>query len=75
MNSNRLVIAPLNINSLGNKFTPLSTMIKDNVYMLLISETKIDSSFSTAQFHIDGYTICGCDRNEKGLLKVAYYFI
>ena len=32
-------------------------MIKNNIDILLISETKIDSSFSTAQFHIDGYTI------------------
>ena len=31
MNSNRLVIAQLNIKSLRNKFTSLSTMIKDNV--------------------------------------------
>ena len=33
---------------------------------LLISETKIDSSFPTAQFHIDGYTIYRHDRNENG---------
>ena len=40
---NRLVIAQLNINSLRNKFASLSTMIKDYVDLLLISETKIDS--------------------------------
>ena len=34
--------------------------------ILLISETKIDSSFPTAQFHIDGYTIYRRDRNENG---------
>ena len=41
--SNRLVIAQLNINSLRNKFASFSTMIKDYVDLLLISETKIDS--------------------------------
>ena len=45
--SNWLVIAQLNINSIRNKFTSLSNMIKDNIDILLISETKIDSSFPT----------------------------
>ena len=66
MNSYRLIITQLNINSLRDKFTSLSTMTKNNVDILLKSETKIDSSFSTAQFHIDGYTIYGRDRNENG---------
>ena len=56
----------MNINSLRNKFASLSTMIKDYVDLLLISETKIDSSFPTAQFHIDGYTIHRRDRDENG---------
>ena len=64
--SNRLVIAQWNINSLRNKFASLATMIKDYVDLLLISETKIDSSFPTAQFHIDGYTIHRRDRDENG---------
>ena len=34
--------------------------------MLLISGTKIDSSFPIAQFHIDSYTIYRRDRNENG---------
>ena len=41
-------------------------MIQDNIDILLISETKIDSSFPTVQFHIDGYTIHRHDRNENG---------
>ena len=66
MNSNRLLIAQLNVSSLRNKFTSLSTMIKNNVDILLISKTKTESSFPTAQFHIDGYSICRRDRNENG---------
>ena len=30
----------------------------------MISETKIDNSFPTMQFHTDGYFIYGLDRNE-----------
>ena len=41
-------------------------MIKDNVDISLISETKIDSLFPKAQFHIDGYTTYPRDRNEDG---------
>ena len=65
-----MVIAQLNINSLRNKFAWLSTMIKDYVDLLLISETKISPSFPTAQFHIDGYTFHRRDRDENrgGLL-------
>ena len=77
LNSNRLVIAQLNINSLRNKFTTLSTMIKDNLD-ILISETKIDSSFPAAQFHIGGYTIYKRDRNENGgglLLYIRHDFL
>ena len=51
-------------------------MIKDNVDILLTSETKIDSSFPTAQFHIDGYIIYRRDRNENGgglLLYIRCY--
>ena len=45
-------------------------MIKDNVDILLISETKTDSSFPTAQFHIDSHTIYrrGTKENGGGLL-------
>ena len=38
-------------------------MAKDYVDLLVISETKIDSSFPTAHFHINFYTIHRCDRD------------
>ena len=73
--SNRLVVAQLNTNSLRNKFTSLSTIIKDSVDILQISEIKIESSFPTTQFHIDVYTIYRRDRNENsgGLLFYIRY--
>ena len=56
----------MNISSLRNKFTSLSTIIKNNIDILFISETEIAFWFPTAQFHIDGYTIYRRDRNENG---------
>ena len=53
-NPNRLIIANLNINSLRNKFDLLVEILHSNVNILLISKTKTDSSFPTAQFKIEG---------------------
>ena len=66
-NANRIAIAQLNINSVRNKFDFLNEMVRDNVDILLITETKIDSSFPIAQFQIDGYTTpYRLDRDENG---------
>ena len=54
-NINRLVFAQLNINSLRNKFESLQHIINKNIDVLLISETKTDSSFPSAQFHLESY--------------------
>ena len=47
-NSNRLRFVQLNINAIENKFDSLVELVKENVDILLISKTKIDSSFPTA---------------------------
>ena len=65
-NPNRLIIAQLNINSLRNKFDSLVPMLHNNLDILLISETKIDSSFPTVQFQVEGYTTYRLDRNANG---------
>ena len=41
-------------------------MLHNNLDILLISETKIDSSFRTAQFQIEGYATYRLDRNANG---------
>ena len=41
-NVNKLIITHLNINSLRNKFEFLISLIKDNIDILMISETKLD---------------------------------
>ena len=66
-NINRLVIVHLNINSLRSKFEQLASLIKGNIDILVMSETKIDDSFPTQQFIIEGYTRrYGRDRNKEG---------
>ena len=55
-NLNRIVVAHLNINSLRNKFDYLIEQIMGNIYILVISETKLDSSFPAGQFLINDYS-------------------
>ena len=55
-NVNKLIIAHLNINSLRNKFEFPISLIKDNIDVLMISETKLDESFPTSQFMINGFS-------------------
>ena len=44
-NTNKLVFAHININSLRNKFELLVDQVNGNIDVLTISETKIDDSF------------------------------
>ena len=63
----RIIIANLNINSIRNKFDQLKYLIKDNVDILVITETKIDDSFPEGQFKMDGFAIpFRLDRNCNG---------
>ena len=55
-NINRVVFGHLNINSLRNKFEDLKEIIKGNIDILIVSETKIDRSFPDSQFIMEGYS-------------------
>ena len=46
----------INIKSLRNKFQFLASQVINNVDILLVSETKLDDSFPTAQFLLDGFS-------------------
>ena len=46
----------MNINSIRNKFEFLSTQVKGNIGVLMVSETKIDNSFPFGNFVIDGFS-------------------
>ena len=66
-NADRPVIAHLNINFLEPKFEALKSLIKDNIDILMISETKLDDTFPSGQFFIEGYAKpLRLDRNCHG---------
>ena len=66
-NINKIIIASLNINSLPNKFDDLKLSIQQNIDILVITETKLDDSFPTSQFLIEGYQKpFRLDRNRNG---------
>ena len=50
------VISYLNVNSIRNKFNSLKTIVTPFVDVLCEAETKLDSSFSTAQFKLQGFS-------------------
>ena len=61
------MIGHININSIRNKFEMLSNSIKGNLDILMISETKLDSTFPSNQFTIEGYAApIRFDRNSRG---------
>ena len=55
-NNHRLVIGNLNINSMSNKFDNLKLITQDKFDILVITETKTDSTFPLNQFAIQGYS-------------------
>ena len=65
-NLNKLIFANLNVNSIRNKFDSLVDIIKDNIDILMISETKVDDSFPDGHFFLDGFgTTFRLDQNRK----------
>ena len=66
-NLNKIAVAHWNINSLRNKFDSLIEQITWNIDILIISETKLDTSFPTGQFLINGYSeLFRIDQNSQG---------
>ena len=48
----------VNINSFRHKFAPMQTILNDRkVDLLVVSESKLDSTFPDAQFNVDGFCI------------------
>ena len=54
-NLNRVIINQININSIRTKIDLSSEGILRNIYILMVSEIKIDMSFPTSQFVIQGF--------------------
>ena len=65
--NHRLVIGNLNVNSISNKFDNLKLIMQGNIDLLVITETKTDSTFPLNQFAIQGYSEpYRFDRNRNG---------
>ena len=68
---NRLISSQININSIRNYFelNYFFSLVSNNIYVLLISETKIHNTFPVSQFYVPGdFLIFKLDRtgNEGG---------
>ena len=66
-----LIMAHLNINSLRSKFESIKSIISKNFDIFLVSETKLDESFSNNQFSISR-TRC-LDKTEIVLVDGSVY--
>ena len=61
------MIGHINMNFIRNKFEMLSNSIKGNLDILMISETKLDSTFPSNQFTTEGYAApVRFDKNDRG---------
>ena len=65
--ANHCLLAHLNINSLQNKFDELQLIMnKLKAEILVLTETKIDSSYPNSQFTLTNYKIYRKDRSKGG---------
>ena len=72
-NVNKVIIGNININSLLAKFDQVKEVILKNVYILVITETKLDDTFPLDQFYVEGFTIpYRLDRNRNGGGVIIY---
>ena len=66
-NLSRPIIGHININFLESKFEALKSLIKDTLDIFVVTETKIDESYPTSQFKIEGFgSPFRLDRNKHG---------
>ena len=65
-NPKNITIGYRNISSIRNKFTSTEELIKSKLDIFLVSETKVNHSFTNQQFAIDGYKTNRRDRKNIG---------
>ena len=66
-NVKNIIIGQLNINTIENKIDFLRMFVVNNIDILIITESKLDDSYPTAQFTIEGYKKpFRLDRNKDG---------
>ena len=52
----KLIFGNFNINSISSKFDQMEVRLQGNIDILVFTETKLDSSFSSNQFILEGYS-------------------
>ena len=73
---NNIVIGHLNINCIRNKYEMVSLSVAQYVDISMLSETKLESTFPSTQFLINGFSIPHrFDRNSKGCGILLFYII
>ena len=66
-NPNKIIIENLNIHSLPNKFEQLKDIVMQYIGILVLTESKLDDTFPTAQFLVNGFSEpYRLDRNRNG---------
>ena len=72
-NPKNMIIGHINVNSIRNKFDPIHSILQNGLCdIFALSETKLDKSFSTAQFHITNFVLHRKDRNAHGGGVITY---
>ena len=63
----KIVVEQIDINSIQKKFDHLIAALSGNTEILLITETKIDTTIPVNQFYLNGYNVpYRNDHNTKG---------
>ena len=55
-NPSRIIFGQININSIRSKFEQLIYIVNNEIDILMVSETKLDDTFPTSQFLMQGYS-------------------
>ena len=72
-NVNRSVTAHLHINPLPGKSDQLKVVIENDIDILIVTETKINLTFYSSQFMIEGFSMSfRFDRNRSGGGVILY---
>ena len=69
INPKNMIMGHININSLRNKYDPIRSILQNGLCdIFTLSETKLDESFPTAQFHITNFVL---HRKDRKLMHMA----
>ena len=72
-NPNKIIIWNFNINSFRNRFEQLKDIVIQHIDILILTETKLDNNFPTAQLLVNGFSEpYRLDRNRKGWGVIVY---